>query len=141
MWRRNVCVGLAALAGGGIAAQLAFGGDGTASAIRMPALSRCVVHGLVRVTFAPAPGTTFSSLSVRVGADEVLQLASLAGPGSVRVTLPAGRSRVEASGTTSSGQYVQFGRSYRRCAAGQAPKPPKVARPLPTPYGAGGGTD
>ena len=148
MWRRTLVLPLVALAGGGMAAQLAFGGatDRT-SALRLPALHRCVQHGVVRVTFAPGDGVALTSLSVRVGADEVLQLADLGGPGSVRVTLPAGRSRVRASATTSDGDFVQAGHTYRRCGGGTPtpaapkPKPKPKPKPNPTPYANGGGTD
>ena len=130
MWRRAAVLGVLAVAG---AAQLAFGGDAAPTGtIRLPALSRCVHHGSVRVTLAPALGASFSSVSVRVGASEVLQLASLGGPASVRVTLPRRPARVRVTATTSDGQFVEAGRSYRRCTARRS-RPAATPTPVPTP--------
>ena len=83
----------------------------------------------MRVTFVPPDATVFSSLSVRIGEDEVLQLATLSGPGSVKVTLPYGRSRIRVSATTDDGRFLRSGRTYKRC----VPKPDKAPAATPTP--------
>jgi hypothetical protein len=109
-----------------------------AAALRLPAASGCV-HRSVRVTVVPPDGHVFTSLSVRDGDDEVLQLASLAGPGSVKVTLPDGRSRIRVSATTDDGRFLRTGRTYRRCAPRPAhPTPAASPTPTPTPLTGGG---
>jgi hypothetical protein len=148
MWRRlglPVVVGLAVTAG--LAAADSGSGPAPAAhasaraAVHLPDVSHCIRRN-VRVTVAPATGATFTSLSVRVADDEVLQLSGLAGPGSVKVTLPSGRSRVAVSGTTSDGRFVRTSRRYKRC----VPRPvatPEPASPAPTstPVVVGGGDD
>src|SRR5438046_3060926 len=111
MRRRLKPIALIALAVVGVAANAVAGGSPRAaqyklpepavtasSTLRLPSLHRCIKGSSVRVTLVPPAGVTFASLSVRVGADEILQLAGLTGPGSVKVTLPLRRVRVQASG-------------------------------------------
>jgi hypothetical protein len=132
-WRSLVLTaGLAVAAGPPSAGPRAH-----ASAIRLPVVDGCV-HRSVRVTFVPPGETQFSSLSVRLGDDEVLQLAALSGPGSIKVALPYGRSRIAVSATTDDGRFLRSGRTYRRCAPKPAKGPSSSPTATPTPITGGG---
>lgn len=136
-----ICVASSAtIAGAGDAGPTA---TSASRALRLPDLDRCVVRSAIRVGVNPPAGTDFASLSVRVGDREVLQLADLAGPGSVLVPLRRdGRwARVRATATTSDGEFLSAHRRYRRCRAGEytAPDPPKPRPERESPGGAGGG--
>ncbi|MEA2292516.1 MAG: hypothetical protein QOE86_155 [Solirubrobacteraceae bacterium] len=122
-----VVVSLAVTAGLALADAPRSGPAAHAAAVRLPVVDGCVQRS-VRMTLAPPAGTVFASLSVRLGDDEVLQLASLAGPGSLKVALPYGRTRIRVSATTADGRFVRTSRTYRRCVK---PTPPK-ATPTPT---------
>jgi hypothetical protein len=133
-----VVVSLAVTAGLAVAAGPPSGPRAHAAAIRLPILDHCV-HRSVRMTMVPPSGTTFSSLSVRLGGDEVLQLAQLAGPGSLKVALPYGRTRISVSATTDDGRFVRSGRNYRRCPKPTSkPTPSSTPTPTPTPITGGG---
>jgi hypothetical protein len=165
MWRRLLSLVLPVLVVSAVGASAASGPDRVtrtqhslpgpavtaSSSLRLPDLKRCVRRTFIRVGLVPPPDVTFASLSVRVGADEILQLASLGGPGSVVVSLPAGKSRVRVSGTTSDGQFLAAAKTYARCrrrapvktpvATPTPPKPKPKPRPVPTPNVQGGGED
>jgi hypothetical protein len=150
MWRR---LGLPVVVGLAVTAGLAAADSGSRpapvaqssarAAVHLPKVSHCIRRN-VRLTVLPPAGTSFTSLSVRVADDEIMQLSGLSGPGSVKVTLPSGRSRVAASGTTSDGRFVRSSRVYHRCVP--HPKPPNPAptsapTAAPTPVVVGGGDD
>ena len=105
-------------------------------AIRMPSDAQCVQGSTVRLIFSPPAGATLASLSVRVGASEALQLAGLAGAGSLVVKVPRPGVRVSATGTTSTGAFISVRRSYERCVAHPTPSP---GPPPQTPAAGGGG--
>jgi hypothetical protein len=133
-----VIVALAATAGLALADGSPSSPKARAAALRLPIPSGCVQRS-VRVTFVPPQSTVFSSLVVRNGDDEVLQLATLAGPGSVKVTLPYGRSRIRVSATTDDGRFLRTSRAYRRCVPKPAsPAPESTPTPTPTPITGGG---
>jgi hypothetical protein len=130
-----VIASLAATAGLAVADGPPSGPRATASSLRLPTVAGCV-HRSVRVTFSPPGATVFSSLVVRNGDDDVLQLAGLTGAGSVKVTLPYGRSRIRASATTDDGRFLRTSRRYRRCTA--RPRPSPTPTPTATPVIGGG---
>jgi hypothetical protein len=134
-----VIVSLAVTAGLAVADGPPSSPKARASALRLPVPSGCVQRS-VRVTFVPPESTIFSSLVVRNGDDEVLQLATLAGPGSVKVTLPYGRSRIRVSATTDDGRFLRTSRVYHRCVPKPA-KPEPASTPTPTPTSVTGGGD
>jgi hypothetical protein len=106
-------------------------------AVRLPADSQCVKGSTVRLIFTPRPQASLASLSVRVGASEVLQLANLAGAGSLVVKVPRPGVRVSVTGSTSGGSFFTVRRSYERCVTSQPqPGPGPSATP---PSGGGGG--
>jgi hypothetical protein len=156
MWRRLVQIAVPAIALGAVAAHAqSSGGDpatpaartAAASSLRLPSVDRCLRRGFIRVGLVPPAGASFASVSVRVGEEEVLQLAGLSGPGRVVVHLPRGTSRVHVSGSTTTGRFLAAGQTYRRCArpkpAAAPPKPKPKPRPAPTqvPVVQGGGED
>lgn len=108
----------------------------SSASLRLPDIDRCLVGGTVRVTLAPPAGQTFQSLSVRAGSRELLQLADLAGAGSVLVTIPRRATRVDVGATTSSGRFLSATRTYERCSRRAASdrrarrKPPRYGPPV-----------
>ena len=103
--------------------------------VRLPSSAQCLRGSTVRLIFSPRGGQTIASLSVRVGASEALQLADLAGTGSMVVRVPRPGVRVEVTGSTSRGAFINKRRVYERCVAGVKPTP----EPTPEPPSGGGG--
>ena len=113
-------------------------GVSASKAIRMPSDAQCVQGSTVRLIFSPPAGATLASLSVRVGASEVLQLASLGGAGSLVVKVPRPGVHVSATGSTSTGAFISVRRSYERCVPRPTTPGPPPAQ-TPSPGGGGGG--
>ena len=104
--------------------------------VRMPSAAQCLKGSTVRLIFSPRGGQTIASLSVRVGASEALQLAGLAGAGSMVIRVPRPGVRVAVTGSTSQGAFISKRRAYERCVPGVRPAP----EPTPeAPSGGGGG--
>jgi hypothetical protein len=151
MWRRLVVPVVVSLA---VTGALASADDSpperrpaahAARAIELTQSDDCVRRS-VRLNLNPPAGVMFASLSVRVRDDERLQLADLGGPGSIKLLLPSGKSRVSVSAATSAGDFLRTSRMYRRCtAADLRPDPqktPEPGSPSPTPGPVtGGGED
>jgi hypothetical protein len=104
--------------------------------VRLPSAAGCLKHTAVRLVFSPPADEAIASLSVRVGASEVLQLANLTGAGSLVVRVPRPGTRLSVTGSTTSGRFFTVRRNYDRWAR-KAPSAP--AAPAPTPVGGGGG--
>jgi len=151
MWRRIsllvfvlvlTAVGAHAASSGGGSAPTAVSAS---SSLRLPSLHRCVVRSFVRVGLVPPPGDSFAALSVRVGSREVVQLASLSGPGMVSVALRArGTSHVRITATTTRGDFLAVSQTYRRCSAAGRAEPVATPKPKPKPHlptVVGGGVD
>src|SRR3954453_10683751 len=112
MWRRLPLPVIALIA---VTATLASANDPSperhpvrahaSRALELTASDHCVRRS-VRLNLHPPEGVTLASLSVRVRADEMLQLADLAGPGSIKLLLPSGKSRVSVSAATSAGDFL-----------------------------------
>ena len=83
MWRR---LGLPVVVGLAVTAGLAAADSGSRpapvaqssarAAVHLPKVSHCIRRN-VRLTVLPPAGTSFTSLSVRVGDDEIMQLSGL----------------------------------------------------------------
>jgi hypothetical protein len=114
------------------ATALAQGGGGSGDPLRLP--GGCLRGVRVIVRFEPASGKTLN-LHVRTGGHEVVHLTGVTRHASVTLRLPRSGGRVDVSGSTSDGDSIAAGRTYRRCAP-----PPPQARPRPTtPAVSGGG--
>ena len=116
--RRFALVVVLSVAGSAIVANAGDAPRSTAAstALRLPDIDRCIVGPSIRATLSPPAGVRFNSLSIRAGGREVLQLADLAGTGSVVVPVARRDTRVEIGATTSAGQFLSARRTYRRCA-------------------------
>jgi hypothetical protein len=144
---------LAAVAASAVVASAATGpAEPPAKALRLPSFDRCLRSSEIHATLVPPAGTTFASVSVRVGRRDVLQLSGLSGPAVVAVRLPRRTGTVRVTATTADGQFLTAERTYRRCrprafvpkspspAATPPARPPAPARPAPAqPPASGGG--
>jgi hypothetical protein len=130
---------IAAVAASAVVASAATGpGESPTKALRLPTLDRCIRGSDVHATLVPPEGTTFASVSVRVGRRDVLQLSGLSGPGIVAVRLPRRGGTVHVTASTADGRFLTAERTYRRCrprpSRPQAtPAPPQPPRPVPVP--------
>jgi len=94
--------------------------------VRLPSSLNCIAAGQVRVGLLPPSGSTFAALSLEVDGREILQMADLAGPGTVTIRVPRAGARVRVSATTSEGRPVNAARRYRGCSR----RSPGARRPL-----------
>src|SRR5215213_6803109 len=144
MPRRLAAVLLAALCATLAAQALAPGSprrhatSAATKAVRLPSAAQCVKGSTVRLVFRPPAPASLASLSVRVGASEVLQLAGLTGAGSLVVKVPRPGVHVSVTGSTSTGTFFSVRRAYERCVTG-GERPGPTATPTPPPSTGGGG--
>jgi hypothetical protein len=105
--------------GAGATALAAQGHDASVSPLQLP--GGCL-HGVrVLVRFEPKSGETLN-LHVRTGGHEVVHLTGVTRNASVTLRLPRTGGRVDISGSTSAGDQIGAGHTYKRC----APRPPQV---------------
>jgi hypothetical protein len=108
------------------ATALAQAGGESRDMLQLP--GGCLRGVRVIVRFEPPSGKTLN-VHVRTGGHEVVHLTGVTRNASVTLRLPRTGGRVDISGSTSDGDPIGSGRTYRRCApAPQAtPRPPAVS--------------
>jgi hypothetical protein len=127
---RHVALLLVLLVGlGAGATALAQGGGGSRDMVDLP--GGCLRGVRVIVRFDPPSGQALN-LHVRTAGHEVVHLTGVTSNASVTVRMPRTGGRVDILGTTSDGDAVSAGRTYRRCTprAIASPQPRPQARPV-----------